>query len=481
MNKMIITPNILGELQNYIEKLFTSLDENLVTKLNPKINLITRNNNTENWKTFSPPNTEEECLTFDKGESESFSNQYITRIIDDAEPGKCFLDNGKIILSSSFQYKEEQDLIYNIYIVLQIKENEHFTFTNDKADNLPTFINVLIFKKFFRIAKQFIIADINESPISLFYDYPLKQILQSATENFIFWNIISLRYEISDDLNNISALRYEGEECFGRLVSVSNLKKEDNIEMIIEFETPIIISEHRKIRKILNLSNTTNFLVLQYNNNSPEYPKINGIGQLKNPNLFSEKDLCVIDFKGHFCWELGHFIKTSDQNKNTKPIIVIKNGQPLLPQERTDKLEFENYCKNIFTSIQQSDMDDLWKILEQAIIQKHGTMLVILEANTAKEEADRLGGQCFKITPKQLNAELIKELTSIDGSLLLSSDGNCHAIGVILDGKATEEGDSSRGARYNSAIRYYKSMKGKHELLIVVISEDGMINFIPQN
>ena len=477
---MIITPNILGELQNYIENLFKSLDENLVTKLDPKINLITRNNNSENTKTFSPPNTEEEYLKFDKGDSESFSNQYITRIIDNAEPGKCFLDHDKIILSSSFQYKEAQDLFYNIYIVLQIKENEHFTFTNDTADNLPTLINVLIFKKFFRIAKQFIIADINESPISLFYDYPLKQVLQSASENLIFWNIISLRYEISDDLNNISTLRYEGEECFGRLVSVSNLKKEDNIEMIIEFETPIIISEHRKIRKILNLSNTTNFLVLQYNNNSPGYPNIHGIGKLKNSNSFPEKDLCVIDFKGHFCWELGHFITASDKNKNVKPIIVIKNGQPSLPQKRIDKREFENYCEDIFTNIQQSDMDDLWEILEQAIEQKHGTMLVILDANTAEKEADRLGGQCFKITPKKLNAELIKELTSIDGSLLLSSDGNCHAIGVILDGKATKEGDSSRGARYNSAIRYHQSMKeGNNELLIVVISEDGMINFIP--
>ena len=180
-------------------------------------------------------------------------------------------------------------------------------------------------------------------------------------------------------------------------------------------------------------------------------------------------------------WELGHFINTSDPCKNTKPIIVVKNGQPSLPQERIDKVEFKNYCTNIFTNIQQSDIDILWEILEQAIEQKHGTMLVILDANTAEKEADRLGGQCFKITPKKLNAELIKELTSIDGSLLLSSDGNCHAIGVILDGKATKGGDSSRGARYNSAIRYYESMKGKHELLIIVISEDGMINFIPQN
>jgi hypothetical protein len=72
----------------------------------------------------------------------------------------------------------------------------------------------------------------------------------------------------------------------------------------------------------------------------------------------------------------------------------------------------------------------------------------------------------------------IQKLTSIDGSLLLLSNGECHAIGVILDGKATEQEDSSRGARYNSAIRYSQSIKGKINHLIVVISEDGMIDFI---
>ena len=259
---MIITSNILGELQNYIETLFTSLDKNLVTKLNPKINLITCNNNSEDRKTFCSPNTEEDFLKFDKGDSESFSNQYITQIIDDAE--QCFLDNGKVILSSSFQYKEAQDLFYNIYIVLQVNENEHFTFTNGTADNLPTFINILIFKKFFRIAKQFIILDINESPISLFSDYPPKQVLQSASEIFIFWKIKSPRYRISDDFNKISTLLSEGEPCSGRLVSVYDSKKEhdeDNIEMIIKFKTPILISEHRKIRKILSLSTPSNFLV----------------------------------------------------------------------------------------------------------------------------------------------------------------------------------------------------------------------------
>ncbi|TKJ03439.1 hypothetical protein FC695_14065, partial [Bacillus cereus] len=41
----------------------------------------------------------------------------------------------------------------------------------------------------------------------------------------------------------------------------------------------------------------------------------------------------------------------------------------------------------------------------------------------------------------------------------------------------TEKGDSARGARYNSALRYLDTQE--NECLIVVVSEDGYINLIP--
>jgi hypothetical protein len=50
------------------------------------------------------------------------------------------------------------------------------------------------------------------------------------------------------------------------------------------------------------------------------------------------------------------------------------------------------------------------------------------------------------------------------------------AIGAILDGLATDAGYPSRGARYNSAIRYVAS--SSHACLAIVVSEDGMINVV---
>jgi hypothetical protein len=74
---------------------------------------------------------------------------------------------------------------------------------------------------------------------------------------------------------------------------------------------------------------------------------------------------------------------------------------------------------------------------------------------------------------------MVKKVTSIDGAVLLDRDANCHAIGVILDGVATEKGDPSRGARYNSAIRYYEQFESPKALAILIVSEDGMINLLP--
>lgn len=71
-------------------------------------------------------------------------------------------------------------------------------------------------------------------------------------------------------------------------------------------------------------------------------------------------------------------------------------------------------------------------------------------------------------------------LSSIDGAVLVDPAGTCHAAGVILDGVAVNgKGTRSRGARYNSAIRYVHAAPKESECLAVVISEDGTINLVP--
>ncbi len=104
---------------------------------------------------------------------------------------------------------------------------------------------------------------------------------------------------------------------------------------------------------------------------------------------------------------------------------------------------------------------------------------MIVISQKAAEEAERLGQQSFPLKPMKLTDSMIHQVTSIDGAVLLDHNGVCHAIGVILDGVASEKGDASRGARYNSAIRYYEQFGRDNPTMIVIISEDGMINLVP--
>jgi hypothetical protein len=106
---------------------------------------------------------------------------------------------------------------------------------------------------------------------------------------------------------------------------------------------------------------------------------------------------------------------------------------------------------------------------------------MIVVSKEAEEEAKRLGTQGTPITPRRAAPELMDNLTAIDGSVLLDTQGVCHAIGVILDGIAKEQqGDPSRGARFNSAIRYVGS-RAARSCVVVVISEDGRVDVIPQS
>jgi hypothetical protein len=92
-------------------------------------------------------------------------------------------------------------------------------------------------------------------------------------------------------------------------------------------------------------------------------------------------------------------------------------------------------------------------------------------------EALRLVPQALIIELAVLSGSALRAMTNIDGAVLVSPDARCHAVGVILDGHATGTGDVSRGARFNSAVRYRKG--AGDDCLVIIVSEDGMINLLP--
>lgn len=73
--------------------------------------------------------------------------------------------------------------------------------------------------------------------------------------------------------------------------------------------------------------------------------------------------------------------------------------------------------------------------------------------------------------------DIVLNLTSIDGAVLVDFDGNCYAIGFILDGDMAIKGNIGRGARYNSAVNYIERQKKKgNDFFAVIFSEDKTID-----
>lgn len=356
---------------------------------------------------------------------------------------------------------------YKVFVILELEShiiNRFYSLRKEKDDIVE-------------ISKSFL-----ESTGNLFLEYcttslnnpdtPLRpsdnltnQILRDAGSNFMYIianagkNVLGV-HGLFEACNSIASLKYEGADGFGKMIIAE--KNHPNIRYTIKLKEPIEIFDYRRVRKVLELSTEKLQIIC-------DSELIYGLGEQTGVYNSMEESLFVIDFLSHFKWEALH---------DNKSLMVVEYRQPNLLRERIDKNNFDSTLGRVFKNIDLQKIGFLWEIANAATEQKHGTMLVISDA--AADESTRLAKQSFPINPVKLTAESIKQLTSIDGAVLLDTDGICHSIGVILDGLATESGDSSRGARFNSALRYSAYKSENISTVIIIISEDGMIDLVPK-
>ncbi|MEN6458785.1 MAG: diadenylate cyclase [Thermoguttaceae bacterium] len=255
-----------------------------------------------------------------------------------------------------------------------------------------------------------------------------------------------------DAMNAISAMHYEGSIAIGRLI-LAGRGRSGGAGNGIRFVESVSLRDSRRIRKLLELTHgRTSLLVAE-----------NGIIGLTDAST-AQHDLSV-DIRGHRHWR----VLCRD-----RVVCEIRYGVPSLPSSRLEEWVFRDLCSRIFPK--EVNTTYLWRAASSCVGQKHGTTMVI--SDRAEAESDRLSQRSTLIEPRELTEWEIQAVSSIDGAILFSHSGICHAIGVILDGLATEKGDPARGARYNSAVRYL-SMHGDG-CLILIVSEDGDITLLPQ-
>ena len=281
-----------------------------------------------------------------------------------------------------------------------------------------------------------------------------SNLLRSIEVHINKWN----KVDLLSFANAIAAERYEGTSSQGRLIICHSDHRD--ISTKIKLKTPVEIYNYRGIRKLLEVSSNKMALLC-------DVESVWGLGLPLDTYQPSRENLFEIRFAEHQTWELVHAENI---------MLRVKYRQARLPRARFDKKLF---CDRVdqFFQVSQSTVNLLVKAVEAAVEQRHGTMLVITPE--AERETQRLAAHTV-IEPVIVSKDIISHLSNVDGAILISPEGIIYSFGVILDGKASENGSPARGSRYNSAIRYIDGERSRNiNCLALIVSEDGYVDLYP--
>ncbi|MEJ2642638.1 MAG: DNA integrity scanning protein DisA nucleotide-binding domain protein [Desulfosarcinaceae bacterium] len=115
-------------------------------------------------------------------------------------------------------------------------------------------------------------------------------------------------------------------------------------------------------------------------------------------------------------------------------------------------------------------------LARHAQTQKHGCTLVIdLNPDPVTISGQTLEEPLDLLQPRLL--DLAKALSKVDGALHITTGLHLHGFGCLLDGRTIPGEDLSRGARYNSALRF----SAEHaNIIVVVVSTDRPVAVIQE-
>jgi hypothetical protein len=285
-------------------------------------------------------------------------------------------------------------------------------------------------------------------------DELVRRACKAFVRHVVYFNGNFMGGDLDTAMTRVAAQPYEGRTGVGTML----LAKEEDSTLVLTFERPVPLRQTRALRKALEMTDPNLQLVTDGSDAL-------GLGTLHDGYDPSEESAFFLRVIGRGEWELVH---------DDAPLLSVVDGHPAVPQARLARSVFDDAVTRLFGA--GSDVETLWGLALAASQQAHGTMLVV-HADAAGE-AGRLSPPAMQIAPCSLTDSALLAVSAIDGAIVVDPAGLCHAVGVILDGKAAPGlGDASRGARFNSAHRYLAD--SAVPCLIIIVSEDGMLNLIP--
>jgi hypothetical protein len=256
--------------------------------------------------------------------------------------------------------------------------------------------------------------------------------------------------------NTLASLNYEGQGTVGRIIL--SRPGYPGLQHRVSLTNPIRLHDLPAVRKLLVTSGSGMALL-------SDGAVVFGLGGLDMNRSLTGESMFHIAFLKASTWELS---------RGLRPLMRVTYGRPRMPRLSISEARFRFYMTRTFGLVPMEDFERVWALALAASEQRHGTILVI--STGAEEEARRLAQQGLSVSPVKLDRDSLLAVSSIDGAVLIGPDTTCHAIGVILDGRAQGTGDPARGARYNSALRYVLS--SEKPCLAVVVSEDGRVDIL---
>lgn len=288
------------------------------------------------------------------------------------------------------------------------------------------------------------------------------EIVRTATGGFVRSILLCAGYMSGENrdllFSSISALPYEGRSGNGTLV----LAQPDDpaIEVSLRLHHPVELDNTRAVRKLLEASGSGSDLLVGEKVDAEVYA-FGRIGDNYDPTT---ETAFVVSLLGRGAWNLSH---------DNEVLLSVRDGVARLP---VNVLEHDRLADLADRLLPNPDVPKLVELARAASQNEHGAMLVI--SSDAHAEAQRLSPQAWAVEPAALSADMMRQLTAMDGAVLVDPEGNCHAIGVILDGRAAGQGDPARGSRFNNVIRYLDT--DPPPAVIVVYSADGSIDILPK-
>lgn len=383
------------------------------------------------------------------------------------------LNDVEEVLKRICSIEEARDISYLQFLDIEVEDGKSYyiyylSVLRDFAGINRMYLNVVndvygnwlqdIYRRFPAYSKVFVRQDVEEKNRNRMSQW-LEEINRKVRSDMHEKMGVDL-----DVINKISGYYYERKECSSEFcVLLENI----NLSYEVKYteEIPMKDVYVNMIRKVFEMVQENQCLVFGTKDENCSNIRVLGIARKEECNR-------NINFKikGHMYWVM---------ELNDEVVMSYKYGQYIIEHNKFRLKEFEEKYIEIFG---MSDVRYAKEIVEEALQLGHGSALIFLDAENTEgmERLNYANSIGFEWKSKdKLSKKKLKNLSAIDGAIMLDKECRCLKYGMMLNSKQQTCGKLERGSRFNSTLNYIQNCFNEGvDAVGVVISDDKTVDII---